>query len=67
MRKRYIAIALGTVMALAASVRLAALEGWENERFPQGYAEIEYPDMETAEAYDGARFDDMNYLRHFER
>ena len=48
-------------------VDLAALEGWEEERFPRGYAEIDYEDMETAEAYDGARFDDMNYLRHFER
>ena len=48
-------------------IDLSALEEWRDERFPHGYAEIEYPDMETAEAYDGARFDDMNYLRHFER
>ena len=39
----------------------------EDERFPESYAEVEYPDFDTPEAVDGARFDDMNYLRHFER
>ena len=48
-------------------ISLADLEGQEDERFPRGYAEIDYEDMETAEAAEGARFDDMNYLRHFER
>jgi|GEM_PF-1287387 len=34
---------------------------------PSTYAEIEYDDFNTAEAVDGARFDDMNYLRYTER
>jgi len=34
---------------------------------PSTYAEIEYPDMDSAEAIDGARFDDMNFLRYTER
>lgn len=32
-----------------------------------GYCEIEYSDFDNAEAIDGARFDDANFLRHFER
>ena len=39
----------------------------EDSRFPHGYAEIEYSDMETAEAREGAKFDDLNFLRYFER
>lgn len=39
----------------------------EDSRFPHGYAEIEYADMDTAEAREGAKFDDLNFLRHFER
>lgn len=66
MKKREIVAALENY-ADNEEVDLAALEGWEDERFPQGYAEIEYPDMDTAEAAEGAWFDDMNYLRHFER
>lgn len=66
MTKRYLVAALESY-ADDEEVDLAALEGWEDERFPQGYAEIEYPDMDTAEAAEGARFDDWNYLRHFER
>lgn len=31
------------------------------------YAEIEYDDFDDPEAIMGARFDDMNYLRYFER
>lgn len=38
-----------------------------DDRFPDSYAEIEYPDIDSAEAYDGMRFDDMNYLHYFER
>ena len=34
---------------------------------PKTYAEIEYEDFDSAEAVDGARFDDMNYLRYTER
>ena len=39
----------------------------DDERFPEGYAEIEYDGMDTAEAQLGSRFDDMNFLRYFER
>lgn len=34
---------------------------------PSSYAEVEYNDFENAEAIDGARFDDINYLRYTER
>lgn len=34
---------------------------------PDGYAEIEYRDFENAEAIEGAKFDDLNYLRYTER
>ncbi len=34
---------------------------------PSTYAEIEYPDFDNAEAIEGAKFDDMNYLRYMER
>ena len=34
---------------------------------PRTYAEIEYDDMDTAEAAAGCHFDDMNYLRYRER
>lgn len=66
MTKKYLVAALESY-ADDEEVDLAALEERMDERFPQGYAEIEYPDMETAEAAEGARFDDWNYLRHFER
>lgn len=66
MKKKYLIAALEDY-ADDEEVDLAALEGQEDERFPRGYAEIDYEDMETAEAAEGARFDDMNYLRHFER
>ncbi|MCD8397503.1 MAG: hypothetical protein LUD12_10065 [Lachnospiraceae bacterium] len=40
----------------------------EDEVFlPSTYAEIEYSDFDNQEAIDGARFDDMNYLRYMER
>lgn len=38
----------------------------KDERFPDGYAEIEYSDMESAEAIEGSRFDDLNFTWHFE-
>jgi hypothetical protein len=38
-----------------------------DERFPVGYAEVEYSDFDNAEARDGARFDDLNYLHYLER
>lgn len=34
---------------------------------PSTYAEIEYADFDSPEARDGARFDDMNFLRYMER
>jgi hypothetical protein len=34
---------------------------------PRTYAEIEYDDMDTAEAQLGSRFDDINFLRYMER
>lgn len=37
------------------------------EGLPSTYAEVEYDDFDNAEAIDGARFDDMNYLRYTER
>ena len=36
-------------------------------KLPSAYAEIEYDDMDSAEAITGCRFDDMNYLRYMER
>jgi methionine synthase II (cobalamin-independent) len=42
----------------------------EDEReygLPSTYAEVEYDDFDNPEAIDGARFDDMNYLRYTER
>ena len=34
---------------------------------PDTYVEVEYSDFDNPEAVDGARFDDMNYLRYTER
>ena len=34
---------------------------------PSTYAEIEYSDMDSKEAYEGCRFDDMNFMRYTER
>lgn len=36
-------------------------------QLPPHYAEIEYDDFDNAEAIDGARFDDVNFLRYRER
>lgn len=38
-----------------------------DERLPRGYAEIEYYDMDTAEARLGATWDDKNYRHYMER
>lgn len=46
---------------------VAELEPERDERFPEGYAEVEYSDFDNAEAIEGAKFDDMNFLRYFER
>lgn len=37
------------------------------EQIPATYAEIEYDNFDDPEAIMGARFDDMNFLRYFER
>ena len=37
------------------------------EQIPRTYAEIEYDDFDSEEAAMGARFDNMNFLRYFER
>lgn len=34
---------------------------------PSTYAEVEYDDFDDAEAIDGARWDDMNYMHYMER
>lgn len=39
----------------------------EDCNLPSTYAEIEYDDFDSPEVIDGARFDDMNYLRYMER
>ena len=38
-----------------------------DDRLPSTYCEIEYEDMESAEAILGSRWDDMNYLHYMER
>ena len=38
-----------------------------DDRFSPSYCEIEYDDIESEEAVRGCAFDDMNFLRHFER
>lgn len=37
------------------------------DRLPDTYAEIEYEDMDSAEAVLGSRWDDMNYQHYMER
>ena len=34
---------------------------------PRTYAEVEYDDPDSLEAYEGMKFDDMNYRRYTER
>lgn len=38
-----------------------------DSRLPDSYAEVEYDDIDSMEAYEGMRFDDMNYSRYMER
>lgn len=38
-----------------------------DDRFPAGYVEVEYDNFENADAIDGARFDDLNFQRYYER
>lgn len=45
----------------------AFVEDDYDDQIPSTYAEIEYDDFDDPEAIMGARFDDMNYLRYFER
>jgi len=40
---------------------------YPNSNLPECYAEISYEDLDSPEAVDGCRFDDMNYLRYTER
>jgi len=42
-------------------------DDYDDERFPDDYAEVEYDDFDDPEAVIGARWDDMNYLRYSER
>ena len=42
-------------------------DNYWDDRLPEAYAEIEYPDMDTEEAYLGSRFDDINFMRYMER
>lgn len=42
-------------------------EDEDDDWLPQTYAEVEYDDFDSPEAVDGARWDDMNYLRYRER
>lgn len=42
-------------------------EEYHDERFPYGYSEVDYGDRDDPEAIDGSRFDDLNFLRHYER
>jgi hypothetical protein len=39
----------------------------DDDRLPSYYAEVEYDDFDNAEAIEGAKFDDMNYLYYMER
>lgn len=54
---------------LSRSTYYSLMEAFEPAfpQIPHTYAEIDYGDREDAEAYDGSRWDDMNYLHYFER
>lgn len=57
-----------TLDGIKAMLRTYETECLKNKNgLPDTYAEIEYPDMESAEAIDGARFDDLNYQHYTER
>lgn len=55
------------VMIMNAELFVDEDDDYNDPRFPHGYAEIEYDDFDSEEAIIGARFDDLNYLRYFER
>ena len=63
----------GTISAEAYDTMVENVDVFCNEDdedygfLPRPYAEIEYDDMDTAEAAPGCRFDDMNYLKYRER
>lgn len=42
-------------------------EDEEYDNLPSWYAEVEYDDFDDPEAIEGAKFDDMNYMRYSER
>ena len=43
-------------------------DDYRDPRLPEWYAEVEYDDpWGDPEAYEGMRFDDMNYMRYMER
>lgn len=59
--------ARGEISQIAVDAVMNAFDSTEGS-FPSDYhAEIDYGDREDAEAIDGMRFDDMNYLRYRER
>ncbi len=54
-------------MVMNASVFCDEDEDEYEGNLPSTYAEVEYSDFDSPEAINGARFDDMNYLRYMER
>lgn len=42
-------------------------EDHEEYGLPSWYAEVEYEDLNSLEAVQGMKFDDMNYMRYMER
>lgn len=54
-------------MLIANGAELVEIIEENNGFLPRSYAEIEYSDFDSVEAYEGARFDDMNYMRYRER
>lgn len=57
----------GEISNIAYAEILESISIDDNDFLPTTYAEIDYGDREDAEAYDGARWDDMNYLYYRER
>ena len=48
-------------------IDICECDGGQDERLPRTYAEIEYSDFDSAEAVDGARWDDLNYQHYMDR
>lgn len=73
LRKAQKAYDNGTISAEAYDTMVENVDVFCNEDdedygfLPRTYAEIEYDDMDTAEAAAGCHFDDMNYLKYRER